>query len=254
MCTFLRGSISAHVDGISDEQLQSESVETRKLHKQRASAYSRPLDPRNADFPQSAGTCIKSLARTLQVHVHSGQGCLSMGSKGNLKCKRHAPWDLADIEKVDENGKWSPKRTCGMLNNWNNIVLLATRANNDIKMLTNGSDTRDVSWYTTKYAVKRQAKSCNMSALLARKLAYNRTGSEETNSNRQANKRLIAQCVYTLSRDQELSSQQVVSYIMGWGDRYLSHCHVPIYWTAVISELRKRFPSMESNSEEKSPE
>jgi hypothetical protein len=177
-----------------------------------------------------------------------------MGSKGNLKCKRHAPWDLADIEKVDENGKWWPKRTCGMLNNWNNIVLLATRANNDIKLLTNGSDTRDVSWYTTKYAVKRQTKSSNMSALLARKLAYNRTGSQETNSNRQANKRLIAQCVNTLSRDQELSSQQVVSYIMGWGDRYLSHSYVPIYWTAVIAELRKRFPSMENNSEEKSAE
>jgi hypothetical protein len=123
-------------------------------------------------------------------------------------------------QKGGRNGKWWPKRTCGMLNNWNNIVLLATQANNDIKLLT-GSDTRDISWYTTKYAVKRQAKSSNMFALLARKLAYTRTGSQETNSNRQANKRLIAQCINTLSRDQELSSQQVVSYIMGWGDWYL---------------------------------
>jgi hypothetical protein len=89
MCTFFRGSISAHVDGISDGQLLTESVETRKLHKQRASAYSRPLDPHNVDFPKSAGMFIRSLMRTLQVHVHSSQSCLSMGSKGNLKYKRH---------------------------------------------------------------------------------------------------------------------------------------------------------------------
>jgi hypothetical protein len=107
------------VDGISDEQLKLELAEMRKRHKERASAYSRPLDPRDADFPTRVATHVKSFAKTLQVHIHSGQGCLSMNTKGCIKCKRHAPWDLAEVETVNEDGKWQPKRTYGMLNNWN---------------------------------------------------------------------------------------------------------------------------------------
>ncbi|KAF8485526.1 hypothetical protein JB92DRAFT_3131255 [Gautieria morchelliformis] len=81
-----------------------------------------------------------------------------------------------------------------------------------------------------------------MSALLAKRLAYNHTDTTESTSNRDANKRLITQCVNSLSRDQELSSQQVVSYIMRWNDCYLSHSYVAIHWSGAIAELRKCFP------------
>jgi len=60
----------------------------------------------------------------------------------------------------------------------------------------------------------------------------------------QLNKRLLQRCANTLTREQEFSALEVVSYLMGWGDRYISHWFVTIYWNAVASLIRKTYPDM----------
>ncbi|KAF7289083.1 ATP-dependent DNA helicase [Mycena chlorophos] len=55
----------------------------------------------------------------------------------------------------------------------------------------------------------------------------------------------IAQrCANTLSRQHEFSAPEVVSYLMGWGDRFISHTYVKIYWDHVTAQLRKTFPNL----------
>ena len=56
------------------------------------------------------------------------------------------------------------------------------------------------------------------------------------------NKKLIQRCANTLSREQELSAPEVISYLMGWGDRYISHHFMTIPWFSVTTLLRKTFP------------
>lgn len=50
--------------------------------------------------------------------------------------------------------------------------MMATRANHDIKLLTNGEGTRDIAFYITSYTAKNQHQSSNISALLAKGYAF----------------------------------------------------------------------------------
>lgn len=93
------------------------------------------------------------------------------------------------------------------------------RANQDIKLIPNGSETRDISFYISMYVAKHQSKSSNTSALLAKKLAFHRTTERNSHDIKKLNKRLLQRCANTLSREQEFSGPEVVSYLMGWGDR-----------------------------------
>jgi hypothetical protein len=56
------------------------------------------------------------------------------------------------------------------------------------------------------------------------------------------NKRLIQRCANTLTRQQELSAPEVVSYLMGWGDRFISHHFETIHWFTVVDLLKKSYP------------
>jgi hypothetical protein len=95
------------------------------------------------------------------------------------------------VDFIDEDGNWGPKRTSGYINNWCPAIMQCIRANHDIKLITNGSETRDIAFYISLYVAKRQANSSNASALLAKKLAFNRTQEHYNSDITQLNKRLL---------------------------------------------------------------
>lgn len=131
-----------------------------------------------------------------------------------------------------------------MMNAWNPSLLLSTRANHDVKLLTNGEATRDISFYIMSYTAKNQQRSSNTSALLAKTYSYTK-GSRTMNASdpRNMNRRLIERCANTLAREQEFSAPEVISYIMGWGDRFISHQFQTIYFSAVISLIKRTWLS-----------
>ena len=132
------------------------------------------------------------------------------------------------------------------MNTWNSTLMLATRANHDIKMLTNGEGTQDIAFYITSYTAKNQQRSSNTTALLAKSYAFHPKNRDRLNQDyRAVNKRLIERCANTLAREQELSAPEVISYLMGWGDRYISHQFQPLYFSSVISLLKKVWPVLD---------
>jgi hypothetical protein len=54
----------------------------------------------------------------------------------------------------------------------------------------------------------------------------------------------LQRCANTLSREQEFSAPEVISYLMGWGDRFISHFFVTIYWASVCRLIKKTYPAM----------
>ncbi|KIJ54923.1 hypothetical protein M422DRAFT_153016, partial [Sphaerobolus stellatus SS14] len=168
---------------------------------------------------------------------------------GELRCKRHCPWPLSDKDYVSSDGQWFPRCTCPRLNTWCCPIMFATRAKHDIKILTNGADTHDVSWYTIKYAAKQAEKSYNVSALLARRLAYQKKNQVLNPMHQERNHTLIVQCVNTLSKYFELSSQQIVSLLSGWGDRFESHGAISIYLSTSMYYVHKTFPEFLTDQE-----
>lgn len=160
-----------------------------------------------------------------------------------MKCKRHAPFDTSDVTRVDPNGKVVIKRTQGRVNNYNRWVLLCLRANHDIKILSNGEETRNSTWYVTAYATKALLPSYNASALLADNLAYIRSDLASVEPQNKG-RRLIGKCVNTISRLQELSTPQIISYIMEYGDKFASHMFTPVYIPEIKIALQKCFEEL----------
>jgi Helitron helicase-like domain at N-terminus len=206
-------------------------------------SYSRPLDPRKPTDVSIMDSQEAKLARTTQFHQCSYSNCLRI-IKGRIACKRRAPFDLASDDWVDSKGRWGPKRTCAFLNNWNSTMLKTIRANHDVKLIMSGPETKTLTWYITNYAGKKQKRSSNVSALLAKRVAFHSVEEKKRNDLTNVNKRLIQRCANTLTRDREFSGPEIISYLMGWGDRFESHHYATIYTDAIMAGLKERFPGL----------
>ena len=233
---YITSNIKADLDGADEEAF-------KKLPRVQGLTYSRPCDPRLPGYQKLSHEKEMKLAKAVQHHKCSMAACLVV-KKNRVRCKRRAPFEISDRDFVDEDGNWGPKRTYTFINNWNPSIMQCVRANNDIKLITNGAETRDIMFYVSQYVAKRQNKSSNASALLAKKLAFHQKSERYNSDTNRLNKRLLQRCANTLSREQEFSAPEVISYLMGWGDRFISHHFVNIYWSGVMALLKRTFSKM----------
>lgn len=236
---FIHANVKADLPGYVGTQVLT-------IPKKKNVAFSRPIDPRTEGSEREIAAKERTLARTVQVH-QCGTGCMKISKKG-LACKRRAPFALSDSDWVDEDGQCGPKRTFGYLNNWCPPILQCIRANHDIKLISNGTQTKDIAWYITVYVGKKRRQSSNTSALLAKMLAFHHQDQMQNGDLMKLNKKLIQRCANTLSRQQELSAPEVISYLMGWGDRYESHHFVTIHWYSVSTLLKKAYPELRTQT------
>lgn len=232
---FIAANVHADLPGVVGSSVLS-------LPKQKTIGFSRPLDPRLPNYAQLRENNEVTLARTVQMH-QCGLGCMKLV---NLRfvCKRKAPFPLVRDDWVESDGNWGPKRTYGYLNNWNPEILQCVRANHDMKLITNRMETKDIAWYITHYVTKKRKASSNISALLANTIVSHKRDQNRTLDLTQLNKKLLQRCANTLSRQQELSAPEVISYLMGWGDRFVSHHFVTIHWYSVMSLLKATYPEL----------
>jgi hypothetical protein len=82
MKAFITANITAHVDSLREDTLSMETAQDRARCKEMASAYSRPLDPRQPDFDANAKAMEYCLARTMHVHSCTMTGCLNRDKHG----------------------------------------------------------------------------------------------------------------------------------------------------------------------------
>lgn len=145
---------------------------------------------------------------------------------------------------VTESGNWAPKRLYEFMNGWVPALTVNVRCNNDGKLLTNGGDTRNITFYVSSYAAKKQGKNFNTSAVMAKGYAYHTNHSAYISNLRDNQRLLIFRLVHAINREQELAAVMVISYLMGWGDVYRSHHYTYIYWSSFVGALLKAFPDL----------
>lgn len=238
-----RAHISTYISKVVKADLNDMTTEDiLQIPRDSGISYSRTIDP---EYHTKAQTdeLEGRLVRNLQYHNCSITTCLVM-RRGKLVCKRKAPFQTSASDWVSEDGEWAPKRTCPKLNSWNTTVMFSLRANHDLKLLLNGRLTKKITYYIGNYASKKQDVSSNVTALLAKTLAFERKQRRRQTNLNEINKRMIMRCANSLSRYREFSAPEVMSYIMDWKDSYVSHTFVPIFLDAVCSALQKCFPSL----------
>jgi len=86
----------------------------------------------------------------------------------------------------------------GFINNYNPPTPVVVKCNQDIKLLTSGTDTNNISWYITKYSTKAQQHLSNTSALLAKGLQYHFNDDKYIDNIRDRSRLLMFRCLHVL--------------------------------------------------------
>ncbi|KAJ7777686.1 hypothetical protein DFH07DRAFT_717017, partial [Mycena maculata] len=133
----------------------------------------------------------------------------------------------------------------GLVNNFNATMLEAIRNNMDIKFIGSGASAKGILYYITDYITKSQLKTHVAFAML--ELAVKKLGEYnplEDDITIRA-KKMLQTCAYAMISQQELSAQQVASYLLDFEDHFTSHSYRNFYWTSFESFINREDPSPE---------
>jgi hypothetical protein len=197
---------------------------------------------------------LHRLVKQCQQHIHSQtcykywKGPLSREPREcrfDLDEKNFCPNSYFDNETGELNLQCLDAR---MVNNFNLTIIEAIRCNMDVKFIGSGPLAKAVLYYITDYITKSQLKS--HVAFAALELAVKKLGehNEEQDEATTRAKWLLQKCAFAMISHQELSSQQVCSYLMGQGDHYTSHEFRNLYWTAFERFIDNEDPSPKCHS------
>ncbi|KIK25554.1 hypothetical protein PISMIDRAFT_96695, partial [Pisolithus microcarpus 441] len=241
--SFLEANIRGFLPGL-------ESAETIRLIPNEVDvAYSRPPHPQSPDYEEQLALFEKRVMRAKQLHTCEARRCLVPRKTRGLVCKRRAPFPVSQRDFIDENREWGMKRLHAYLNAWVPALSINARCNNDVKLLTNSRATTNLTFYITTYQTKKQGRHHNLSAVLAKGLAYHTEHTPYLEDLRNQQRLLLFRLVHTINREQELAAPMVMSYLMGWGDTYRSHHYTPVYWSSFVSALLGVFPLLNRSVE-----
>jgi hypothetical protein len=165
-----------------------------------------------------------------------------------VQCKWRAPLEFSDVDMVMATGHWAPKRIYKFMNGWIPTLTVNIRCNNDGKLLTNGGDTHNITFYVSSYTAKKQGKNFNISAVMANGYTYHTNHSAYINNLHDNQWLLVFHLVNAINHEQELAAVMVISYLIGWGDMYHSHHYTYIYWSSFVGALLKAFPELRNMS------
>jgi len=188
------------------------------------------------------------LAKSCQWHYHT-QTCYKYWKGPGAPKECH--FDLDEKNRrvnttVDhETGEICLRCLDGLVNNFNSTILEAIWCNMDIKFIGSGASAKAVLYYITDYITKSQLKTHVTYAAL--ELAVQKLGEQDPDNgdDRQQAKRLLQKCAFAMVSHQELTAQQVCSYLMDFPDHFSSHRYINVYWNSFERFINTQEPSPE---------
>ncbi|KZV89335.1 hypothetical protein EXIGLDRAFT_594028, partial [Exidia glandulosa HHB12029] len=192
---------------------------------------------------------LRNVVLKSQIHTHS-KTCYKYCKPGEPRTCRF-DLDEANIcpeSSVDpETGELNLRCLDGLVNNYNPTMLEALRCNMDIKFIGSGSSAKAILYYVTDYITKSPLKShvsyAALEAAVKRLTAQEEDAPFESTQDRA--KSLLQKCAYAMISHQELSSQQVASYLTDQEDHFTSHLFSNLYWPSFERFISQHDPSPE---------
>ena len=243
LLAFLEDSI---LTSIPEDSLSEQDIPSSQFH---PSSVHAPASDAN---PEVTRKCFRKdihfLAKSSQVHRHT-HTCFKYwrGPPDLRECRFGLDHqNYCESSTVDENtGEISLRCLDGMVNHYNDTMLAAVRCNMDIQFIGSGQSAKAILYYVTDYITKTQLKM--HVAYAAMEAAVNKVSEYDPSVDDLAGraKCLLQKCAYALIAHQELSAQQVCSYLMEYGDHYTSHTYRNLFWTMYENFLDADMPSPE---------
>ncbi|KAI0038035.1 hypothetical protein FA95DRAFT_1477203, partial [Auriscalpium vulgare] len=206
-----------------------------------------PLPP-DVDAAIARQKDLHQLVKKCQRHAHSNT-CYKYwkGPPHPKECRFDLSAENVRPESTinDETGEICLRCLDGLVNNFNSTILEAIRCNMDIKFIGTGASAKAVLHYITDYITKSQLKThvayAALELAVSKLAAYNPI----TDDIAMRGKKLLQKCAYAMLAKQEMSAQQVCSYLMDLEDHFTSHEYQNLYWTSFEAFLNTEDPSPE---------
>ncbi|KAJ7765892.1 hypothetical protein DFH07DRAFT_690596, partial [Mycena maculata] len=238
---FLDDTISNSVPGVPDASL---NVPSDNHHP--CSVRGMPVD--EGSISPERQKDLANVVSQCQIHVHS-KTCFKYwhGPPQPKTCRFDMHEDnFRAMSSFDaETGEICLRCLDGLVNNFNATMLEAIRCNMDIKFIGSGASAKAILYYITDYITKSQLKTHVAFAMLelaVRKLGeFNPLLDDKTTRA----KKLLQKCAYAMISQQELSAQQVASYLLDFEDHFTSHSYRNFYWTSFERVINTEDPSPE---------
>ena len=198
---------------------------------------------------------LHNLANQCQRHSHN-DGCYKYW-KGHPE-KKVCRFDLDECKRTEktfvnrESGEICGRVLDGLVNPFNDTMLEILRCNMDIKFIGSGESAHAVLYYVTDYISKTQLKThaaYNILELALHRLNTYDHDDEESNPS-QRGKKVLLKCANAIIAEQELSAQQVASYLLDNGDHYTSHQFKPLYWQNFVQYINHFFRDVSMDNDE----
>ncbi|OSD03122.1 hypothetical protein PYCCODRAFT_1334379, partial [Trametes coccinea BRFM310] len=207
------------------------------------------LSPESDDVARQRREDLRLLVACCQHHEHTAT-CYKYQKEGDSTAECRFELDAENFvpeTTVDpETGHLTLRCLDGLINNYNATILEAMRCNMDIKFIGTGEDAKAVIYYVTDYITKSQLKTHVAYAALALgvKKATEAAPSDDSEESIKA-KRMLQKCAFSLVANQEMSAQQVATYLLDYEDHYTSDTFANLYWPSFERYLDRQHPSPE---------
>lgn len=185
---------------------------------------------------------VVKLVTNNNIHTHTTTCYKYSKKQNNPVCRMRMPRKIEHTSSIDiESGEIRLKRLHETINNFNEYIITACRSNMDIKYIFSGSDAKALVYYITDYVTKSNLSFHDTFSLVLKAVQSLEKHKLPDNNNMSAeekSRRLVLRCYNTLASQQELSSSQVASYIMGWSDHYTTHEFANLFLIGIENYLQ----------------
>ncbi|KAJ7513269.1 hypothetical protein B0H11DRAFT_1649376, partial [Mycena galericulata] len=207
-----------------------------------------PVTTDDSSFSPERQKDLRNVVSQCQYHTHS-KTCFKYwrGPPEPKTCRFDLHEDNVRAESCfdQETGEIHLRCLNGLVNNFNATMIEALRNNMDIKFIGSGASAKAILYYITDYITKSQWKTHVAFSML--ELAVKKLGEfnpHEDDMTTRA-KKLLQKCAYAMLSQQELSAQQVASYLLDFEDHFTSHSYRNLYWTSFENFINREDPSPE---------
>ncbi|KAI9067031.1 hypothetical protein FKP32DRAFT_1528420, partial [Trametes sanguinea] len=187
---------------------------------------------------------LRELVEKNQRHKHTNT-CYKYCKTGERTCR----FDLDEGNVIPESsidvesGELTLRICDGLINNYNETILEAVRCNMDIQFIGSGEEAKAVLYYITDYITKSPLKA--HVAYAALEMALKKISSQPTVAgcdDQSKMRRLLQRTAFSILSNQELSAQQVASYLLDFEDHFTAHRFANLYWRSFEKFVDRVFP------------
>ncbi|KII93650.1 hypothetical protein PLICRDRAFT_49682 [Plicaturopsis crispa FD-325 SS-3] len=196
-----------------------------------------------SDFDRSYITFVNEIVKSYNWHVHNAT-CWKYLKGGPPKkqdqdkhCRMRMNGCTNELTYIDEETKSIVlRRFHPRIAAYNDLVIFLLQCNIDLKFIGSGEAAKALLYYVTDYITKPSLPA--HIGLAALQYAIKKTATQSNSVNIIAGEPKKSSALVTIVNGlmgrQEISHQQVMSYLIGGGDHYKSENFVNLYWTPYL--------------------